>query len=123
MLLSAVTILAIISAPVALGNSIADTTKLLGACADFSLVAGTAITFDGTLTAVATGDIGVSPGISVTGVFSSMRAPQINTEKSIACNNDMKNAYNTAVSLDCPSENIFAELEGRSEERRVGKEC
>ena len=114
MLLSAVTILAIISAPVALGNSIADTTKLLGACADFSLVAGTAITFDGTLTAVATGDIGVSPGISVTGVFSSMRAPQINTEKSIACNNDMKNAYKTAVALDCLSSNIFAELEGRT---------
>ena len=95
MLLSAVTIFAILSAAVALRDSNAvtftDTTTLLGACADFSLVAGTAITFDGTLTAVATGDIGVSPGISVTGVFSSMRAPQINTEKSIACNNDMKN--------------------------------
>ena len=69
----------------------------LGSCANFAVEAGTAITFDGTVTTIATGNVGVSPGTSIggnailgTGTFESQ------STLSIACASDLEIAYNAA---------------------------
>ena len=69
----------------------------LGSCANFAVEAGTAITFDGTVTTIATGNVGVSPGTSIggnailgTGSFESQ------STLSIACASDLEIAYNAA---------------------------
>lgn len=85
----------------------------LGRCESFSLQAGTAITFNGQLTTVYTGNIGVSPGNSITGSFKlNAGTIQSNTPLAMGCNYDLQVAYNASVAAPCPAANIYAELAG-----------
>lgn len=85
----------------------------LGNCAGFSLQAGTAMTFNGALTSVQTGDIGVAPGNSISGSFKVNDGTiQVDSPISISCNHDLQIAYNVSVSAPCPAANIYAELAG-----------
>jgi Ice-binding-like len=85
----------------------------LGECTGFSLQAGTAMTFNGALTTVYTGDIGVAPGNSLFGSFKVNDGTiQIDSPASVSCNRDLQIAYNVSVAAPCPAANIYAELAG-----------
>ena len=85
----------------------------LGQCETFSLQAGTAMTFNGRLTTVNTGDIGVAPGNSIFGSFKvSQGTIQADSPLAVSCNHDLQVAYNATVAAPCPASNIYAELAG-----------
>ena len=85
----------------------------LGQCESFSLQAGTAMTFNGRLTTVNTGDIGVAPGNSIFGSFKvSQGTIQSDSPLAVSCNHDLQVAYNATVAAPCPASNIYAELAG-----------
>ena len=66
----------------------------LGSCTNFAVEAGTAITFDGTASTIATGNIGVSPGTSIGGnVILGTGSLQSQSSLSIACALDLSIAY------------------------------
>ena len=66
----------------------------LGACSKFAVEAGTAITFAGTVTTIATGDIGVSPGTSIgSNVVLGTGSIQSQSTLSIQCAKDLDIAY------------------------------
>ena len=70
----------------------------LGQCANFAVEAGTAITFDGTVTTIATGNIGVSPGTSIGGNnVLGKGSIQSQSTLSIACAKDLDIAYLAAT--------------------------
>ena len=61
----------------------------LGECAQFAVMAGTSAAFNGELTTIFTGDIGVSPGTSVTGNFKQNDGSvEITSTKSNQCAGD-----------------------------------
>ena len=85
----------------------------LGSCASFALQAGTALSFNGKVTNINTGDIGVSPGNSVTGSFRVNDGTiEINSPLATNCNRDLQIAYNATLVPSCPASNIRAELGG-----------
>jgi Ice-binding-like len=85
----------------------------LGQCESFSLQAGTAMTFNGRLTTVDTGSIGVAPGNSIIGSFKvSLGTIQSDSPLAVSCNHDLQVAYNATVAAPCPASNIYAELAG-----------
>ena len=87
----------------------------LGECAEFAVMAGTAVTFNGGLTTVYTGDVGVSPGTSVTGNYQlNDGSVEITSTKSNQCASDRTTAYNAAAAAVCPPSNILNELSGRT---------
>ena len=66
----------------------------LGACAGFAVNAGTAVTFAGTVTTIATGNMGVSPGTSIGGnVLLGTGSFERQSTLSIACAADLDVAY------------------------------
>ena len=75
----------------------------LGACSDFAVEAGTAITFAGTVTTITTGSIGVSPGTSIGGnVILGTGSFERTSTRSTACAKDLDIAY-LAVSSATPT--------------------
>lgn len=102
-------IAAIALAPLAFAN----TDIPLGSCTSFAIEAGTAITFDGKLTTIYTGDIGVAPGNSISGSYI-VNDGTIETDTALAasCHDDIQTAYNVAMSASCPPANIYPELGG-----------
>ena len=85
----------------------------LGECAEFAVMAGTSVSFNGELTNVYTGDVGVSPGTSITGNYLlGTGSVEITSTKSNQCATDRITAYNAAAAQTCPPSNIFAELSG-----------
>ena len=85
----------------------------LGACGDFSLKASTAMTFNGGLTTVGTGNIGVSPGNILSGSFIVSKGQiEMLTPAAIQCDTDHLISYGILVSQPCPAANIYAELAG-----------
>ena len=109
MFLSAVSIAAIMMAPLCSANIDIP----LGKCASFALQAGTALSFDGKVTTINTGDIGVSPGTSVTGSFKvSDGSIQIDSTLAVECSRDLQIAYNATLTGSCSASNIRPELGG-----------
>ena len=87
----------------------------LGSCADFAIEAGTAVSFNGVLTTVKTGSVGISPGDAVTGNYKlDDGTTQINTPASIQCASDHKTAYDAASGATCPPSNMVADLAGQT---------
>ena len=84
----------------------------LGECSEFAVMAGTAATFDGEVTTLATGNIGVSPGTAVTGNFKQNSGSEITSTKSNQCASDRIIAYNAAQAAVCPPSNNINELSG-----------
>lgn len=85
----------------------------LGECAEFAVMAGTSVAFDGELTNVYTGDVGVSPGTSITGNYKlGDGSVEITSTKSNQCASDRIVAYNAAAAQTCPPSNIRNELSG-----------
>ena len=85
----------------------------LGSCAPFSVKAGTAVTFNGGLTTVNTGNVGVAPGNIITGSFKvSAGTIENDSPSAVACTKDIQIAYNASVAAPCPAANIYAELSG-----------
>jgi hypothetical protein len=94
-----------------------DSNKIFGACGLFSLHAGSTITFGGEQTTVFTGNVGLSPGTSVTGHYSINEGQLlINDATSSECQHDKLRAYNTINSIECPNENksANADLSGQT---------
>ena len=109
MFLTVISIATIFSAPFAVANSYVP----LGSCYQFALQAATSIAFNGALTTVNTGDIGVSPGNSITGSFKvSDGTIQSNSELASDCTRDLQIAYNATIAATCPPANIRSELSG-----------
>jgi hypothetical protein len=85
----------------------------LGQCAQFAVMAGTSASFNGGLTTVNTGDVGVSPGTSITGNYQlNDGSTEVTSTKSNACASDRITAYNAAAAAVCPPSNIMNELSG-----------
>jgi hypothetical protein len=89
-MISFLSIVAVVFAALAQGN----VDIPLGSCADFAVEAGTAITFAGTVTTIATGSIGVSPGTSIGGnTILGTGSFERQSTLSIACARDLDIAY------------------------------
>ena len=74
----------------------------LGSCENFAIQAETTITFDGAQTTITSGDIGISPGTSITGNYKLVSGTTHNNDANAQqCTADMKTAYNQAKSLTC----------------------
>jgi hypothetical protein len=85
----------------------------LGECAAFAVMAGTSASFNGELTTIYTGDIGVSPGTSITGNFKQNDGTvEVTSTKSNQCASDRITAYNAAAAETCSSSNHVNELSG-----------
>ena len=85
----------------------------LGSCSAFALEAGTAVTFNGGVTTVTSGSVGVSPGDSVGGSYQLLDGTvQINTDSAIACAADRVTAYEAATGASCSASNYVSELSG-----------
>ena len=76
-------------------SSSSSSSAQLGACKNFSVFAGTAILFDGGVTTIYTGNIGVSPGTSITGNYAVKKGSvEVNTGDASNCAADQLSAYN-----------------------------
>ena len=85
----------------------------LGACAQFSVQAGTAVTFDGNKTTITSGSVGVSPGSSIGGSFQLKNGSvEISSTSSGSCAGDRITAYNAAAGASCPANQTVSELSG-----------
>ena len=77
---------------------------ILGGCRNTAVQAGTALTFGGLQTTIISGDIGVSPGTSITGNYKLVSGTAHNNDANAQeCANDMMTAYNSAASRTCTS--------------------
>ena len=77
-------------------------TVTLGGCGSSAVEAGTTITFGGVKTVITSGDIGVSPGTSITGSYQ-LKSGTAHYDDAYAkqCAADMKTAYSQASSQKC----------------------
>ena len=74
---------------------------LLG-CQNFAVQAGTTITFGGSLTTITSGDIGVSPGTSITGNYKLVTGTAHSDDFfAQQCSTDLKVAYEQAAAQTC----------------------
>lgn len=85
----------------------------LGSCSDFAIQSGSTTTFDGVVNVVGTGNVGISPGTSITGSYQVLHGSvEINSASSSQCAADRITAYNAAAAATCPTSNIINELSG-----------
>ena len=77
-------------------------TVSLGGCQNVAIQAGTAMTFGGTMTTINSGDIGISPGTSITGNYQLRSGTAHNNDAFAAqCTADLKRAYQQASTQSC----------------------
>jgi hypothetical protein len=85
-------------------------TTIFGQCANFSIQAGSSVSFGGGQTNVTTGNVGVAPGTSITGIPQLQLGPGYTTQSasaaSISCAADEGTAYGNLTGLNCT--NILA---------------
>ena len=87
---------------------------VLTGCQNFAVQAGTAITFGGSLTTITSGDIGVSPGTSITGSYKLVTGTaHSNDFFARQCATDSKVAYEQAAAQTC-TEVIASDLGDRT---------
>jgi hypothetical protein len=86
-----------------------DPTTIWANCSGFALHAGTAVSFDGGLTTVYTGDVGVAPGTAVTGSYSLQTgALQANSALAILCAASKLDTFAQLTNLTCDQANTRA---------------
>jgi hypothetical protein len=74
----------------------------LGACKEFAIHGGTKVAFNGELSTVNTGNVGMSPGTSVSGNFAVKDGTiQINSIPANKCADDRTTAYNSGNTFSC----------------------
>ena len=87
----------------------------LGSCANFAVESSAGVTFNGRLTTLHTGSVGVAPGTSIEGSYLlDDGAVERNSPLAKSCTADLRTAYNAASSATCPPSNIIVELGGRT---------
>ena len=87
----------------------------LGQCDQFAVESSAGVTFNGRLTTVYRGDVGVSPGTSIEGSYVlDDGSVQRNSPLATGCTSDLRTAYDTAVAAVCPASNIRVELAGQT---------
>ena len=80
----------------------------LGSCQNFAVQAGTAVSFNGVLTTVFTGSVGVAPGTAITGSYSlGTGSVQANSASAILCAADLIIAYGAAAGATCKPNNLL----------------
>jgi len=85
-----------------------DPLTIWGNCSTFSIHAGTAVSFNGGLTTVSTGDVGVSPGTSITGSFLVQTGTiQANTASAINCAASKLVTFGILQNLPCSPANTL----------------
>ena len=89
-------------------------TTIFGRCANFSIQAGAAVAFNGGQTNVATGNVGVSPGTSITGnsLLAIGYTMEANTSPAINCAADEATAYSTLEGVTCNNTLASQDLSG-----------
>ena len=87
----------------------------LGVCSSFAVQAGTAVSFNGALTTINTGNIGVAPGTDINGNYVLVEG-SVNNNNALAvqCTADLGIAYKAASEAICPPSNLLqaADLAG-----------
>jgi hypothetical protein len=88
--------------------------NVFGRCTNFSIQAGTAVTFNGVQTQVMSGSVGVSPGTSITGtpVLGAGYTLEPNTSPAINCAADENTAYLFFKGVTCAHTLASTELSG-----------
>ena len=80
----------------------------LGVCVNFAVQAGTQVSFDGTLTTISTGNVGVAPGTSISGNYAlTSGSTQDNSPLVIQCTADLNTAYGIVAGATCPPYNVL----------------
>jgi len=87
---------------------------IFGRCANFSVQAGTSVSFDGVKTNVMSGSVGNSPGTSITGaqVLGTSYALEPNTSPAINCATDQGIAYLFLKGITCTHTLASPDLSG-----------
>jgi hypothetical protein len=87
---------------------------IFGRCANYAIQAGTAISFDGGTTTVNTGNVGVSPGTSITGSLQlgAGYTRELNTVSAQNCAADEVPAYGYLKNLTCNYTLASSDLSG-----------
>ena len=87
----------------------------LGVCSSFAVQAGTAVSFNGALTTINTGNVGVAPGSDINGNYVLVEG-SVNNNNALAvqCTADLGIAYQAASEAICPPSNLLqaADLAG-----------
>ena len=87
---------------------------IFGRCANFSIQAGTAVSFNGVQTNVSTGNVGVAPGTSITGTrrLGNGYTEEVDTPPAINCAADETTAYLTLAGVPCTNTLTNSDLSG-----------
>lgn len=87
----------------------------LGSCDLFALQAGTALNFNGKLTTINTGNIGVAPGNVINGNYKVSSGTVENDSASAKqCTSDLQVAYSVLVAQPCDAANLRSEIAGQT---------
>jgi hypothetical protein len=89
-------------------------TVIIGRCANFSIQGGTSVSFNGAQTIVASGNVGVSPGTSITGtpLLGIGYSKQANTPPAVNCAADEHIGYLALTGLNCTNKLANSDLSG-----------
>jgi hypothetical protein len=87
---------------------------IFGSCADFSIQAGTSVSFNGVQTNITTGSVGVAPGTSITGtpLLSTGYSTEADTSSAINCAADEATAYSYLTGITCTQTLANSDLSG-----------
>lgn len=95
-------------------NEYVNGATIFGRCANFSIQAGTSVSFDGVQTDVASGNVGVAPGTSINGtpLLGTGYAKEVCTSSAQNCAADEATAYEYLKGLACTTTLANADLSG-----------
>lgn len=94
-------------------GAVAKSTIDLGSCSSFTVFASNAVSFDGELTILKKGSVGITPGHAVTGDYVvDDGSVEMSTPLAIECEKDLRIAIATASAATCPTSNILNDLAG-----------
>jgi len=80
-----------------------------GSCSSYSVHAGTSVSFNGGLTTVSTGNVGVSPGTAITGSFTTLAGSiEANTASAITCASSKLITFGILKNQICTTMNTLA---------------
>lgn len=97
-------------------NQYVNGTTIFGRCANFSIQAGTAVSFNGAETDINTGSVGTAPGNSITGNsrLSNGYTYEPNTSPAINCAADEGSAYTNLAGIPCTTTLDNSDLSGET---------
>ncbi len=85
----------------------------LNSCSNFAVMCGTAVSFNGAQTILQDGNVGVSPGTSISGSFSAVSGSvEANTSAAVSCQADLMVAYASAKNANCTTVLQSSDLAG-----------